>query len=317
MLHKLKPGQEMIVQVKKEPAGEKGHLLTNLVTLPGRLTVLLPFDVYTGVSKKISDDAERSRLVEAAGKLKPEGMGLLVRTAAEGATYDNIKRDIEALEKLWSTIYQRAERAVAPALIHRDEGLEHRAVRDMLSGEVRAFLTDDMARCDRARSAAEIMAPEHVHLIKHDAGETRLFDRYRVHSQIDKALSARVWLKSGGFLVFDYTEALTVIDVNTGKFIGQSSLSDTVSTLNLEAAEEIARQLRLRNIGGIIIIDFIDMDRADQRDNLIKAFRQHVKRDRINTKVLGFTALGLVEMTRKKTGQPLRATVRNRSAVRH
>jgi ribonuclease G len=305
----LRPGHEILVQVKSEPAGDKGHSVSFFIDLPGRLTVLKPLSDVTGISLKINE-TDRARLLGEVSTLKPDGMGIVIRTAAEKAGRDELERDISALEKLWDALCLRAEHAVAPALIHREEGLERQAVRDMLSRDVRAFLLDDMARRDRALSAAEMMAPEFTRAIQYDVGETRLFDRYRVHSQIERALSPRVWLKSGGYLSFDYTEAMTVIDVNTGKFSGRHTPSDLVFDLNLEAAEEIALQLRLRNIGGIIIIDFIDMDCPGKRESLLEAFRRHLKKDRVSTKVLGFTALGFVEMTRRKTGTPLRFAIR-------
>ena len=306
----LKPGWELLVQVKSEPVGDKGYSVSFFIDLPGRLTVLKPFAAVTGISAKIHE-ADRPRLTAMADKLKPDGMGLLIRTAAENAGDDELERDVAALIKLWNAICLRAEHAVAPVLIHREEALECQAVRDMLAGDVRALLVDNKTRFDRTRAAAEMIAPDYARVIQYDEGETRLFNRYRVHSRIEQALSTRVWLKSGGYLVFDYTEAMTVIDVNTGKFTGGDPRSDMAFDLNLEAAEEIARQIRLRNIGGIIIIDFIGMDNPGRCERLIEAFRQHLKKDRVSTQLMGFTALGLVEMTRKNTGIPLRFAVRN------
>ncbi len=301
----VKVGQEILVQVIKEPGGSKGPRLTSHITLPGRLVVLLPTVGYVGVSRRIEAEDERARLRAMAEALKPQGMGLIVRTAAEGVQEADLERDIQYLQKLWESIARRAAATAAPALLHRDVSLVYRAVRDMLVNGVRSLTIDDDGQYALARSTAEMLSPEFAQKVVHHAADMPIFEPYRIDAQAEKALLRRVWLKSGGYLVFDYAEALTVIDVNTGKFVGKHSLSDTVFQTNCEAVSEIARQLRLRDIGGIIVIDFIDMDRAEQRDQLLTLLRKELKKDRTKTNLVGITELGLVEMTRKKVHQPI------------
>ena len=301
----LKVGQEILVQVIKEPGGSKGPRLTSHITLPGRLAVLLPTVGYVGVSRRIEAEDERARLRSMAESLKPQGMGLIIRTAAEGVCEADLERDVKYLKKLWDSIAQRAAATSAPALLHRDVSLVYRAVRDMLVGGVKSLIIDDAQQYALARSTAEMLSPELAQKVIHHSAEAPVFEPYRIDAQAEKALLRRVWLKSGGYLVFDYAEALTVVDVNTGKFVGKHSLSDTVFQTNCEAVVELARQLRLRDIGGIIVIDFIDMDRAEQREQLLTLLRKELKKDRTKTNLVGITELGLVEMTRKKVHQPI------------
>lgn len=301
----LRPGQEIMVQVIKEPGGTKGPRISSHVTLPGRLAVLLPTVEYIGISRRIEEEEERSRLKEMAESLRPKGMGLIVRTAANGVSESDLRQDVEYLLRLWESIRLRAAHSTSPALIHRDESLVYRSVRDMLSGEVRALYVDSREQYQAAAETAGMLSPELQERVVHYQEDEPLFDRYRIDSKFSKALSRRVWLKSGGYLVIDHTEALTVIDVNTGKFVGSSSLAETIFKLNCEAATEIARQLRLRDVGGIIIIDFIDMESEDDREKLLSHLRQLLKNDRTKTNLVGLTGLGLVEMTRKKVHQPI------------
>ena len=301
----LKVGQEILVQVIKEPGGSKGPRLTSHITLPGRLAVLLPTVGYVGVSRRIEAEDERARLRAMAEALKPQGMGLIIRTAAEGVCEADLERDVKYLKQLWDSIAQRAAATSAPALLHRDVSLVYRAVRDMLVGGVKSLIIDDAQQYALARSTAEMLSPELAQKVIHHSAEAPVFEPYRIDAQAEKALLRRVWLKSGGYLVFDYAEALTVVDVNTGKFVGKHSLSDTVFQTNCEAVIELARQLRLRDIGGIIVIDFIDMDRAEQREQLLTLLRKELKKDRTKTNLVGITELGLVEMTRKKVHQPI------------
>ncbi len=300
----IKSGQEVLVQVVKEPGGDKGPRLSMNVTLPGRLAVLLPTVKYVGVSRRIESEDERERLRALAEAVKPEGMGLIVRTAAQGVCGEALKRDIEYLARLWASIKDKACFTAAPKLLHRDLSLTHRAVRDMLLPDVDVLAIDGQAAYEDALKNAAMLSPEMKDKVLRCEGGG-LFDANRVNAQVEKALSRRVWLKSGGYLVFDYAEALTVIDVNTGKYVGKKTLSDTVFEINLEAAREIAHQLRLRDIGGIIVIDFIDMDEASHRAALLDLLAAELKRDRTKTNLVGFTGLGLVEMTRKKVHQPL------------
>ena len=302
----VRPGQQVLVQVVKEPGGSKGPRISSHVTLPGRLTVLLPTVRYTGVSRRIEEEGERSRLRGFAAKLsEAHGMGMIVRTAAQGADEEALARDYEALIRLWEKIRTRGEHVIAPALLHRDESLAFRAVRDMITPELSAIRTDDEGIYRQLTENTALLAPEISDKIVFSRAETPLFDLYRVDAQAEKALQRHVWLKSGGDLVIDYAEALTVIDVNTGKYVGRKSLADTVFQTNCEAAKEIARQLRLRDIGGIIIIDFIDMEAPEQRQQLLSLLKEYLKNDRTRTNLAGLTSLGLVEMTRKKVRQPV------------
>ena len=302
----VRPGQTVMVQVVKEPGGNKGPRLSCHITLAGRLTVLLPTVGYVGVSRRIHDEGERERLRFAAEELAAAfGHGVIVRTAAEGAGAEALRADFEALCRLWATIAQRGEHVAAPALLHRDGSLIDCAVRDMLCEDVESVRTDDDALLDALRETARTLTPAFAARIVLDRAQSPLFDRFCVWKQAESAFRRLVWLKSGGYLVFDYTEALTVVDVNTGKFVGKRSLSETVFALNCEAAREIARQLRLRDVGGIVIIDFIDMDRSQQREALLDVLRECLRKDRTRTNLVGITALGLVELTRKKVRQPL------------
>ncbi len=301
----LKSGQEIMVQVIKEPGGTKGPRISSHVTLPGRMTVLLPTVAYIGISRRIEAEGERTRLREMAEALCPSGMGLIIRTAANGASHDDLRQDIDYLLRLWNSVRQRAAHSTSPALIHRDESLVYRSVRDMLTAEVRAIYVDSREQYLSALTTAEMLSPELSERVILYQDKELLFDRYRIDARFNKAMSRRVWLKSGGYLVIDHTEALTVIDVNTGKFVGSKSLADTIFKLNCEAAEEIVRQLRLRDVGGIIIIDFIDMEREEEQTKLLSLMRQLLKNDRTKTNLVGLTGLGLVEMTRKKVHQPI------------
>lgn len=302
----IRPGQEILVQVIKEPGGTKGCRISSHVTVPGRTTVLLPSVSYVGISKKITDPAERSRLYAVASDvIDGTGMGVIVRTAAEGLSAEALRDDFHAAVELWKAIDQRAKISKAPKLIHSDGSLSLRVVRDMLDEDTDAVRVDDPALYEEVCRYAKLLAPEFQDRITEHKGSTPLFDIHRVDVQADKRMGRHVWLKSGGSLVIDETEALTVIDVNTGKFVGNKSLDETVFKLNCEAAHEIARLLRLRDIGGIIIIDFIDMDSQAHRDALLELLRELMAGDRNRTNVVGFTGLGLVEMTRKKVRRPV------------
>lgn len=308
----IRPGQEILVQVIKEPGGTKGCRISSHVTVPGRMTVLLPSVSYVGISKKITDSIERERLhAVASGIIGESGMGIIVRTAAEGVDAEALRADYRAACELWKVIEQRAKHTKAPALIHSDGSLALRVVRDMLDETVDAIRVDDGALCEEVQSYARMLAPQFEGRIFAYTGSTPLFDVYRVETQMNKRMSRYVWLKSGGSLVVDETEAMTVIDVNTGKFVGKKSFDETVFKLNCEAAREIARLLRLRDIGGIIIIDFIDMESQEHRDQLLALLRELMAEDRNRTNVVGFTGLGLVEMTRKKVRRPLTKQLRH------
>ncbi len=311
----LKMGQELLVQVIKEPGGTKGPRISSHVTLPGRLAVLLPTVSYVGVSRRIEEDEERTRLRQMAEKLRPEGMGLIVRTAASGADDEEFRQDVEYLTRLWASIERRARYSTAPVLIHQDESLIYRSVRDMLTPDVRTLLIDNPEQFKSARETAGLLSPELEERVCLYEAKEPLFDCYRVDAHFSKALSRRVWLKSGGYLVIDHAEALTVIDVNTGKFVGSHSLEDTIFKINCEAAEEIVRQLRIRDVGGIIVIDFIDMESEENQTQLLSMLRQLLKKDRTKTNLVGLTGLGLVEMTRKKLHQPIHTQLNRQCPV--
>ena len=302
----VRPGQMITAQVVKEPGGTKGPRISCSITLPGRLSVLLPTEKYAGVSKKISDENERSRLSGIAHRLSEKyGAGVIIRTAGEGADEADIERDYERILSVWSGIDAAAKHSAVPALIQPDGDICLRAIRDMLDDSVDCIRTDDKKCFEDLQKYAKMLTPAYAGRIEYCESETPLFDICRVDHQLEKAMERHVWLKSGGSIVIDETEAMTVIDVNTGKFVGSASLEDTIFKINLEAAEEIARQLRLRDIGGIVIIDFIDMKDVQRREALVEELRELFKNDKNRTNVLGMTALGLVEMTRKKLRRPL------------
>lgn len=302
-------GQELLVQVIKEPDGTKGARLSRQITLPGRYVVLAPQMDYVGVSRRIAEEGERQRLKAEAERVKPEGMGLIVRTAAEGRSGEDFLEDIRELTALWEQIVGRVRVGRAPCCVHRDQDLVTRTLRDLIASDVSRIVLGDAAEVERVRSALRLFAPALADRVERYAGGLPLFDAYRIESRLEKALQRKVWLKNGGYLYIEATEALTVIDVNTGKFVGSRDLQDTVFRLNCEAAKEIARQVRLRDIGGIIIIDFIDMQSEENRQKLVEALREAFRRDRNKVNVAGLTSLGLVEMTRKRMRTPLAASL--------
>lgn len=302
----VRPGQEIVVQVAKEPIGTKGARVSRNITLPGRYMVLMPNVDYVGVSRRISNEAERERLKQLAHRVKPAGMGVIVRTVADGASEEELVRDLEYLGRRWEQLAERAKEAPAPSVLYKDQGLIHRLVRDVFDENIDLCFIDDRDGHKEAQELLSVYAPSLKERCKfYTQTDQSLFDKYGVELEIDKALRKRVWLKSGGYLVIDQTEALTSIDVNTGKFVGTTDLADTVFKANLEAAKEIARQLRLRDIGGIIIADFIDMESVEQQEQVKAILETELKRDRTKANVVGFTKLGLLEMTRKKSRQNL------------
>jgi ribonuclease G len=302
----VRPGQEIVVQVAKEPIGTKGARVSRNITLPGRYMVLMPNVDYVGVSRRISDEAERERLKQIAHRVKPVAMGVIVRTVADGASEEELVRDLEYLAHRWEQIAERAKEAPAPSVLYTDQGLVHRLVRDIFDESIDLCWIDDRDGHKEAQELLSAYAPQLKERCKlYTQTDQSLFDRFGVEMEIEKALRKRVWLKSGGYLVIDQTEALTSIDVNTGKFVGTIDLADTVFKANLEAAGEIARQLRLRDIGGIIIADFIDMESVEQQEQVKAILEVQLRRDRTKANVVGFTKLGLLEMTRKKSRQNL------------
>ncbi|MDZ4131632.1 MAG: Rne/Rng family ribonuclease, partial [Dethiobacteria bacterium] len=301
----LRVGEEIMVQVIKEPYGSKGARVTGQITIPGRYLVLVPGADYIGVSRRIESQAERDRLRREVEKLKPDQLGLIVRTVAEGVETEVMAQDLQFLVQLWNRISTRFQQKAAPSILYQDLSLTCRIARDLFVEEFSSFLIDNEHEYDKVREIVDYISPHLKNKVKYYQEAEPIFERYGVEVEIEKALARQVWLKSGGYLVFDETEALTVVDVNTGRYIGRRNLADTILKTNLEAAEEIARQIRLRDIGGIIIIDFIDMTIEDHRRKVVDKLNSSIKNDRTKTYVLGITNLGLVEMTRKKVRQDL------------
>ncbi len=301
----LRVGEEIMVQVVKEPYGSKGARVTGQITIPGRYLVLVPGADYIGVSRRIESQAERDRLRREVEKLKPEQLGLIVRTVAEGVESEVMEQDLKFLVQLWNRISSRFQQKAAPAILYQDLSLTCRIARDLFVEDFSSFLIDNEHEYDKVREIVDYISPHLKPKVKLYQEAEPIFERYGVEAELEKALARQVWLKSGGYLVFDEAEALTVIDVNTGRYIGRRNLADTILKTNLEAAEEIARQVRLRDIGGIIIVDFIDMSIEDHRRKVLDKLNASIKNDRTKTYVLGLTNLGLVEMTRKKVRQDL------------
>ncbi len=301
----LRPGQEITVQVVKEPIGTKGPRVTTHITLPGRQLVLLPNADYIGISRRIEDESERTRLKKMAEKIKPKGMGLIVRTAYEGKNSEDFSNDLNFLLKLWDKIKQKEKGGPTPRCIHKDLSLIYRAVRDLFTWNIDKFIINDRQEYSKVLELVEMISPALKLRVEYFSKNIDLFEYYQIEPKISKALARKIWLKCGGYLIIDQTEALTVIDVNTGKYVGGSNLEDTVLKTNIEAAKEIAKQLRLRDIGGIIVIDFIDMKEHSHQQMILDTLRQALKKDRTKTTVVGMTGLGLIEMTRKKVRQGL------------
>ncbi len=299
----LKRGQEILVQVTKGPRGSKGARVSTLISLPGRYLVLMPESDTVGVSRKVEERAERERLRRIGERLKRPGFGIIMRTEAEDKAEADLAADSEYLYDLWEHIQKTARAAKGPTLIHRDLTLVSKAIRDIFGSDVRKLVLDDPDEYERVNELLSSVSPKLRGRIQLYTGDVPCFTYYDLEAEIERSLKRKVWLKSGGHLVFDVTEALTVIDVNTGKFTGGANLAETIVRTNVEAAAEIARQLRLRDIGGIIVIDFIDMGRASDRQQVLQTLEAALKRDKARTKISAISALGLVEMTRKRTSE--------------
>ncbi len=303
----LKSKQTIVCQVTKNPIGVKGARLTQEVSLPGRFVVLVPNSSTYGISKRLPDN-ERKRLRKILDGVKPEQHGVIVRTAAENVTSEEIENDVKRLVSLWDRIDALAKNSKAPALLYREPDMAVRVIREEFSKDYRAVIIDDRELYDEVHDYVAGITPALADRVQHydpAAEKLPMFERHHIHEQLHRALDRKVWLPSGGSLIIEHTEALTVIDVNTGKNVGKSSLEETVYNNNLEAAEEIARQLRLRDIGGIIVIDFIDMEIRKNRDDVSRVLREALARDKTRTQVFDISELGLVEMTRKRIGEGL------------
>jgi ribonuclease G len=303
----VKEGQELTVQVLKDPLGTKGARLTTQLTVPSRYLVLMPTALNIGISQKVEDEAERQRLKDIVTGLvgAAPGNGYIIRTAAEGAAEDALRDDMEYLKKLWDSVCEQAATAAPGSVIYEDMPLVLRALRDLVDLDVEKVRIDSRENYKKALAFAQQFVPQVAPRIEYYPGERPIFDLYGVEDEIQRALERKVLLKSGGYLIIDQTEAMTTIDVNTGAYVGHRTLEETIFKTNLEAAQAIARQLRLRNLGGIIIIDFIDMVEEDHKRQVLAALEKNLERDRAKSHISEVSTLGLVEMTRKRTRESL------------
>lgn len=302
---RISTGEEILVQVAKDPLGTKGARITSHVSLPGRYMVFMPNTKHMGISRRIESEDERKRLKEIAQSLRTEEGGFILRTACEGRSKREIQRDLSFLTKLWKRIQKKATTAPAPSLIHQDLDLITRAIRDFFTTETAQVVVDSAKDHRRIVDFVRNFMPRLKSKIVLYNDKEPLFDRYGIEDKIEKALERRVWLKSGGYIIIERTEALTAIDVNTGRFVGKRSQEETIFKTNLEATQEIVRQLRLRNVGGLIIIDFIDMEKEGNRKKVYEALKEALKKDKARTNILKISELGLVEMTRQRTRESL------------
>ncbi len=306
----LKEGDEIVVQIAKEPISTKGPRITRHITLAGRHIVYMPFIEHTGVSRRIESEEERRRLKDILDTIRPESVGVIARTNAEGQSYKLLKNDFNSLVKIWKDVQKKLEQnSKAPQALHEDFSFIARALRDITDEDVDQIVVDSKSSMKQVEKFIEKYIPHHQAKIKYYDGDTPLFEHYSIDIEIERALSNQVFLKSGGSINVDQTEALVSIDVNTGKFVGKKTLEDTILKTNLEAVKEISYQLRLRNCGGIIIIDFIDMEKEEHRQSVYSALLEALKKDRAKTNVLPISGLGLVEMTRKRTRDTLVRTM--------
>lgn len=297
----LRPGQELVVQVVREPSGGKGARVTTHISLPGRWLVYMPEAAYVGVSRKIGDEQERERLRIAGERIRQPEEGVIMRTAAGGVPDEALADDAAALRELWQALAGQAMDKKAPAVLHLEAGLVHRVVRDMLAADIGEILVSDQQLYEQVGSLVSAMAPGRNNLVRCHEAASDLFERFGIRHQAEQALSRTIQLASGGYIVWDETEALTVIDVNTGRFIGSDNLEETMFRTNAEAAELIARLLRIRDTGGIIIVDFIDMESESNRQRISQQLEALTRMDRSRCTVVGWTKLGLLEITRKKS----------------
>ncbi len=301
----LQEGQEIMVQVIKEPIGTKGPRVTTYVTLPGRYLVYMPTIEHIGISRRIEEEAERKRLRELINKLKKPGAGYIIRTVSEGVSNEEFKADIEFLELLWQNIQQKRDKLSAPSLLHTDLDIVFRVVRDLFTPKVDKLVVDSKQEYMQIKEFIDSFLPKLSSRVELYEKDEPIFDAYEVEIDISRALGRKVWLKSGGYIVIDHTEALTAIDVNTGRYVGKRNPEETILKTNLEAVKEIAYQLRLRNIGGIIIIDFIDMLKEKNRKKVFNVLQEALSGDKARTNILQISELGLVEMSRKRTREDL------------
>ncbi|MCM3759779.1 Rne/Rng family ribonuclease [Alkalihalobacillus oceani] len=304
----VKEGEEILVQVTKEGFGTKGPRLTGVVSFPGKFIVYMPQGGYVGVSRRFSSEEERERLRQVGESLLEGEEGLIIRTSCEGQSADVIASELQFMRARWQKLWEEEKHRKAPALIHQDTGLIERIMRDFSFATVSEIVVDHL---EEYRQLKGLLAPygQSETMLRLYREKENIFTAFGIEKELERAMKRQIWLKNGAYLMIDQTEALTVIDVNTGKFTGKTNLHDTIRKTNAEAAKEIAKQLRLRDISGIIIIDFIDMKREDDQKYVLETFEQALKRDRTKTSIHGLTGLGLVEMTRKKIRQNLQASL--------
>ena len=301
----LTEGQDILVQICKEPLGTKGARLTCHITLPCRNLVYMPMTDHIGISRKLENDEDRQRLREEIEKLRPQDAGFIVRTVAENASREDLEADMEFLLHLWGEIQDRAIKAPVPSLVYEDLDITQRAVRDLFTPDIQRVVVDDRATFERVCNFVETFVPQLRNRVMHYGNQIPLLDAYGVEVDISRALEKKVWLRSGSYIIIETTEALTVVDVNTGRYVGRKDLEETIFKTNMEAVKEIAYQLRLRNIGGIIIIDFIDMEDELHREEVFNALQEAVKKDKSRANILKVSEFGLVQMTRKRDRENL------------
>lgn len=302
----LREGQEVLVQVSKSPIGTKGARITSNISLPGRFLVLMPTSSHIGISRRIEDDVERNRLKDIVLELADKSnMGYIVRTAAEGINKEKIAYEMGFLKNLWCNIQKKYQTAITPSMLHQELNLSLRAVRDLLIQEAEKLVIDSKKDYDSVLNFLETFNPKLKSSVELYDGKEPIFDSYNLEGDIIRALKKKVWLKSGGYIVIEHTEALVAIDVNTGRYVGKHNLEETILKTNLEAVKEIAYQIRLRDIGGIIIIDFIDMEKKSNQEKVFSALNEAVTKDRSKTHILPISEMGLIQMTRKRTRKPL------------
>ena len=301
----LYEGQEILVQVTKEPIGTKGARVSSHITLPGRHLVLMPSVNHVGVSRRIENEIERKRLKDLIQRIKPDEYGFIVRTASEGRNEEDLRTDMNFLLKLWHNIQEKKNTASVPSIIHTDLDMTLRAIRDLFTEYVERLVVDSKEEYKKILEFVETFMPHLKYSVELHENDQPIFDTYGIEVEIGRALGKKIWLKSGGYIVIEETEALVAIDVNTGKYVGLRNPEDTVLKTNLEAVKEIAYQLRLRNIGGIVIIDFIDMKKDSSKEKVFQSLKEALKRDKAKTNILKISELGLVEMTRKRTRESL------------
>jgi ribonuclease G len=301
----LKEGQDIMVQVSKEPMGTKGARLTSHITLPGRHLVYMPTVDHIGISRRIENEKERARLKKIIQELSPPGEGFIVRTVSEMLPKEKFKSEMEFLAKLWANIQKKRDTSSAPSILHRELTITLKAVRDLFTKEIDRLVIDSREEYRSIMEFIEAFAPSLRYSVELYEGRDPIFDAYGIEMDINRALEKKIWLKSGGYIVIDSTEALTVIDVNTGSYVGKRNLEETIVKTNLEAVKEIAYQIRLRNIGGLIVIDFIDMNKEADKDKVFYTLKEALEKDKVRTTVLKMSELGLIEMTRKRTKEDI------------